>query len=145
METNYHHRSNDVNHHCCFTQYKHGCIVQSMNLAERIQTARKHAALTQGGLAEKAGISQQAISRLETGEQKTTTDIVQIAVACGVRPEWLAMESGDMVDGLYVHDEKLKQLLKIAQELPEYGKDKAIREVTEIVEFIEQAAKAAKQ
>lgn len=116
-----------------------------MTLAERIQKARNHAGLKQGQLAERAGISQQAVSRLETGEQKTTTDIVQIAVACGVRPEWLAMEEGEMVDGLYIHDERLKHALLIMQQMPEYAVDDAIKELAQMAQLIQKATAAAKQ
>lgn len=147
MQTNYHHHGLVVNNFRCFTENNPSCNLLKMNatLAERLQKARNHAKLKQGELAELAGISQQAISRLETGEQKTTTDIVQIAVACGVRPEWLAMEEGDMVDSPYVHDERLKHALKIMQQLPDYAVDDAIKELDQMAQLIKKATAAAKQ
>ena len=117
-----------------------------MTLAERIIQARKYAALNQDELATKSGVTQQMISRLETGKQKTTTEIVSIAIACRVRPEWLALEQGEMTNKVetdYFQDEKLIQLLMIARELPEYGKDKAIKEITDLAEFINTATRAA--
>lgn len=116
-----------------------------MTFGERLVAAMAYKKIDQTELAKITGISQPTISKIVLGYTESSTFTVQLAVTCGVRPEWLAMESGEMVDGLYVHDEKLKQLLMIAQDLPEYGKDKAIREVTEIAEFIEHAARAAKQ
>lgn len=125
-----------------------------MNFGERLTTARKHAGLTQAELSEKLGLddagkplmSQSNISALERDPKtKGSLHTVKLARVCGVNPDWLAYEEGEMVDGLYVRDNKLKQLLMIAQELPEYGKDKAIKEVTDIAEFIQHAARAAKQ
>lgn len=145
MDIEYAHSSNNVNAYSCFTNNNCSGINNSMNIGERLRTARKHAGLTQIELAEKSHVPQQTISKIERGDAETSGFIVQLAVACGVRPEWLAMESGEMVDGLYVHDEKLKRLLIVAQKLPDYAIDKALREVAEIAEFIEQATKAAKQ
>lgn len=61
-----------------------------MQLNERVSLARLHAQLTQDQLARAAGVSQQAIQKLESGKSKDSKKITQIAVACGVRPEWLA-------------------------------------------------------
>lgn len=111
-----------------------------MTLGDRLKAARRHAKLhTQEQLAKKSGVSQQTISKIERGMVDSSGFVVHLAKACGVRPEWLAMEDGEMVDGLYVQDEKLKRMLMIAQDLPEYGKDKAIKELVDIAEFIQQA------
>lgn len=59
------------------------------DIGKRLGEARAHAALTQKQLAEKSGVSQQMISKLEQGQSKGTTDLVPIAIACGVSPEWL--------------------------------------------------------
>ena len=69
-----------------------------MNLGERIALARKHAKLTQPGLAERLSglMTQQNISLLERGITKGTEYIVQIAMVCEVRPEWLATGQGEM-------------------------------------------------
>jgi transcriptional regulator with XRE-family HTH domain len=63
-----------------------------MNMQERLKAARKHAQLTQVQVAEKLkGImTQQSLSQLESGETKGSFYIVQIALACGVEPVWLA-------------------------------------------------------
>jgi len=61
-----------------------------MELNERVVTAREHAGLTQAKLASLAKLSQQAIQKLESGKSNSSRRLTQIALACGVRPEWLA-------------------------------------------------------
>jgi len=68
-----------------------------MELNERVSTARVHAQLTQAQLAKAAGVSQQAIQKLESGKSKDSKKIAQIAIACGVRPEWLTTGDEPMV------------------------------------------------
>lgn len=67
-----------------------------MTLADRIKVARTHATFTQAALSLASGVNQQVISKLERGTQKETADIVKIARACRVRPEWLDNEDGPM-------------------------------------------------
>lgn len=50
-----------------------------------------------------------------------------------------------MLDGLYIQDEKLKRMLMIAQELPEYAKDRAIKELADFAKYVEESAKEAKK
>lgn len=140
MHTEYYHHCLSVNYDRCLTKNNRGSKKQGMTLAERIIKARSHAELTQEELAKKSGISQQAISRLETGKQKTTTDIVSIAIACGVRPEWLALENGEMVDGLYITGDKMKHLFKVAQGLPDYAVDEAIKRIADLAQLLQKAA-----
>lgn len=145
IDIEYSQSNKHVNTESNFTFHNQSNILSTMTFGERLVAAMAYKKIDQTELAKITGISQPTISKIVLGYTESSTFTVQLAVTCGVRPEWLAMESGEMVDGLYVHDEKLKQLLMIAQDLPEYGKDKAIREVTEIAEFIEHAARAAKQ
>ncbi len=100
-----------------------------MTLGERIAIARKHAKLTQKGLADKLNglMTQQNISLLERNLINGSEFIVQIAMACNVRPEWLAVENGEMTDGLYVENEKIKKAVLIMQDLPDYALDEAIK------------------
>lgn len=65
-------------------------------LGPRLLAARKFAGLTQSQLAEKSGLSQQMISKLESGRSNETAGIVALALACGVRPEWLFNGNGSM-------------------------------------------------
>jgi len=67
------------------------------NLSDRIQLARSNAGLTQKELADKCGISQTAIHKLECGRSLTSRKTVTIALTCGVDPIWLETGRGDML------------------------------------------------
>lgn len=74
------------------------CMAESERtpFGERLFKARTHAKLSQPQLATAVGLRQSTIGELEkkgNGSQKTT----QIALACGVRPEWLASGEGPML------------------------------------------------
>jgi transcriptional regulator with XRE-family HTH domain len=99
MRTEYNLGCPDVNAFGCLTVYNSGCSFSAMTYAERLKIARAYAGLTQTELAEKSGIRQQMISKLETGLSDETTATVKLALACGVNPEWLDGEVGDMVPG----------------------------------------------
>jgi len=58
-------------------------------LAQRLKSSREDAGLTQVELAEKAGVSQQTIQYLESGRNKSSRELVNIALALGVNPVWL--------------------------------------------------------
>lgn len=61
-----------------------------MDFSARVVAAREHAKLTQEALAKAVGVSQQAIQKIESGKSQASRKSTQIAVVCGVRPEWLA-------------------------------------------------------
>lgn len=65
-------------------------------LSERIKLARKHAGITQKELAQKVGISQTAIHKLEGGGSRSSRKTIAIALTCGVDPIWLDTGRGDM-------------------------------------------------
>ncbi|MBF0369289.1 MAG: helix-turn-helix domain-containing protein [Magnetococcales bacterium] len=67
-----------------------------MNLGDRIQIARKAAGLTQKELADRVGISQTAVHKLECGRSKSSRKTVTIALTCGVDPVWLETGHGEM-------------------------------------------------
>lgn len=67
-----------------------------MTLSERLKLARKEKGLSQKALGEIVGISQAAIQKIEVGKAKETTKLTDLAVALGVRPEWLSDGSGPM-------------------------------------------------
>lgn len=69
-----------------------------MTLGARLRQARKHAKLTQESLATRSGVSQQLISSLERDKQDSTVFVVELATACGVRPQWLASGEEPMVE-----------------------------------------------
>lgn len=110
-----------------------------MTLGQRLKLARAHAGLTQKQLEDKSGVSQQTISNIENDLQDKSTDVVQLAMACGVNSEWLAVEAGVMVGGLVVHDKKLIHLLKTCQELPAYGVDQLLQDGDALKELIRKA------
>jgi SOS-response transcriptional repressor LexA len=68
-----------------------------MSLAKRLKSAREKAKLSQRALSQKTGLSQQLISKLETGAVDSTTEIFPLAEALAVDPRWLATgeESGN--------------------------------------------------
>lgn len=68
-----------------------------MHIKDRFKQARKHAKLSQEELALAVGCTQGLISKIERGDQEGTGLIVDIAKACGVRPEWLALGQGEMI------------------------------------------------
>jgi transcriptional regulator with XRE-family HTH domain len=67
-------------------------ITSVKTLPERLKDARDAKGWSQKTLAKEAGVSQGAIGNAEAGIRARLRDIVSIAAALGVRPEWL--ESG---------------------------------------------------
>lgn len=96
-----------------------------MKLGERLLTARTLARLTQPQLAEKSGVAQQTISKIERGVQRSSTEIVSLAAACGVRPEWLGKGTGPM------------EATTIAEPAPAYGSKKEDEELKMYLDVIE--------
>ncbi|MGK5024609.1 XRE family transcriptional regulator [Janthinobacterium sp. RB2R34] len=66
-----------------------------MSIGSRIREARKNAGLTQKQLCSKVGMSQGALSELETGASIGTTNIATLAHALGVSALWLETGRGD--------------------------------------------------
>lgn len=66
-----------------------------MLIGQRIKSARNDAKMTQGQLGAKVGMSQSAISELETGESASSTLIASLAAALGVNALWLETGKGD--------------------------------------------------
>jgi phage repressor protein C with HTH and peptisase S24 domain len=69
-------------------------ITDVKDLSERLKWARERANLTQLGLAEKARVSPGTIGNLETSARKSPRELLAIASALGVRPEWLKTGRG---------------------------------------------------
>jgi phage repressor protein C with HTH and peptisase S24 domain len=119
-----------------------------MKLSERLEEAMKYAGLNQPQLEAKSGVKQQIIHKILKEKQLTSAHVVKLAMACGVRSEWLSEEQGDMVDGFYVDDPRLKAALNdpkrvnallLMESLPEYAVDHVIKEIVETQELIDQA------
>jgi transcriptional regulator with XRE-family HTH domain len=114
-----------------------------MTLGERLRIAREHAGLSQEELGAKACCGQGVVSKIERGDQDSTGYVVKLATACGVRPEWLDDEQGEMIDGLYVSDPRLKHMLTVAQALPDYAIDRAVKGLDTLAEHAREAEAAA--
>lgn len=63
-------------------------------IAERLKLARKDAKLTQPALAKMAGVSPGTIGNIESGIRKDVRELLSIAKAVGVNPEWLKSGKG---------------------------------------------------
>jgi transcriptional regulator with XRE-family HTH domain len=66
------------------------------SLADRIKIARERLGLSQSQLARIAGVTPAAIGNYEQGTTKTVRNLVDVATALKVRPEWLANGTGPM-------------------------------------------------
>lgn len=97
-----------------------------MNFNDRLKKAREQTGMSQQGLAMKSGVKQATISKIERGDSKSSTHTVELALACGVRPEWLATGEGEMVLGPDSPEVKLKQAIDILQQIPDHAMDDAI-------------------
>lgn len=72
-----------------------------MEFAERLKTLRKQVKLTQGHIAEKLNISQQAYASWERGVKKPTQDnLVKIAQVLNVSVDYLVGNSEEKSDDL---------------------------------------------
>ncbi|WP_099431296.1 LexA family transcriptional regulator [Pseudomonas mosselii] len=80
-----------------------------MNYSERIKAARKHAKLTQSGLAAAVGIDQTSISNLERGKSRGSSHTASIASVCGVNPLWLETGLGEMTGEVAIIDRPVPQ------------------------------------
>lgn len=66
------------------------------DFAKRLERIRTDAGLSQTALAERIGVSQSAISQMESGDRKPSFDMVrQMAKALGVKPSYLLGEEID--------------------------------------------------
>lgn len=67
-----------------------------MNLGEKIQYCRKKARMSQDALADKIGVSRQAISKWELGEaMPEIANLATLAKEFGVSVDWLISEDGE--------------------------------------------------
>lgn len=148
MDAEYNPSSFAVKNFVCLTADNCGCRFSKMNYGERLIKAREHAKLTQAQLSERLGkdadgkdyMSQSNISALERDPKtKGSLHSVKLARACGVTPDWLAYEQGEMVDGLHVDDERIKRGVEMLEQLKaEYRLDDALN-------FLNSAVKLARK
>ena len=85
-----------------------------MALGNRVKEIREAKKLSQAELAEKVGVSQQAIGLLEQRNSKSSKFLVELANALEVSPEWLktGKNSQNIIDTNYTPAELLAQQLK---------------------------------
>ena len=74
-----------------------------MDFKDRLKEARESAGLSQGDLADKIGVTRQAITHLETGYAKAmkTDHLFECARVLQVNPEWLGRGTGSPRTGFY--------------------------------------------
>lgn len=82
-----------------------------MEMNERIKLAREQANLTQSELAEKIGIKQQSVFKIECGETKNPRNIEKIASVLGVDLNWLLTGEGLMYPNKSPQDIKIQSML----------------------------------
>lgn len=145
MHSAYNYSSTHVNNYSSLTAYKRGYRFSAMRYGERLRTARTYAKLTQQQLADriKNVCTQENISKLERSDATGSEFTAQFAEACGVRAMWLAEEQGDMVDGLYVHDERIKHLVQVCQELADYDVQRLVQAGDALKELSSKTKKSA--
>lgn len=83
-------------------RYSDGVLRENigMTIGMRIKASRERASLTQPQLAKAVGMSQSALSELESGASKTTGKLAAIAKECGVNAYWLETGKGSMIPEL---------------------------------------------
>lgn len=129
-----------VNKYGYLAGHKHACRLSGMRYGERLKAARNHAGLSQQQVADAAGCSQPNVQMLEASQTASGSEFtVQFAKACGVRPEWLAMEQGDMVDGYVVEDRRIIHLAQVCERLPDYAVDQLVLQGDAMAQLIQKA------
>ncbi|WP_227430446.1 XRE family transcriptional regulator [Psychrobacter sp. I-STPA6b] len=66
-------------------------------VGDRVKKARKYAKMTQIALAKAVNTRQGAISDLENNRNKSSTNLVKMAIVMGVNAEWLSTGKGEMI------------------------------------------------
>lgn len=69
-------------------------------LAKRVRYAREQLSISQSELARRVGIRPQAIQFIEAGRVRRPRNLVEIAAALHVNPEWLLFGKGNMTTGV---------------------------------------------
>lgn len=81
-------------------------------LAERVKYAREQKGLSQHEVADKANISQPTYFKIENGLTQKPRNILDIATALNVNPQWLATGQGEMTPRP-THDELMTKMQDI--------------------------------
>lgn len=141
MPTLYKHTYSNVNKRTALTRDKVAYIVESMRYGERLRKAREYAGCTQAQLAERVSelggdltISQSTISQLEKGDATGSEFTVQFAISCGVKPQWLAVGSGPMID-TYRTDHRIAHVVMVMENMDDVVRDEAVKEVDHLAQL----------
>lgn len=65
------------------------CMLTAMSIGERVKKRREQLGLSQSEVARRTGIKPQAIQQLEAGDTKRPRNILELAAALEVSPDWL--------------------------------------------------------
>ena len=84
-----------------------------MEMKDRIRIAREQANLTQAELAEKIGIKQQSVFKIESGDTKNPRNLEKIANVLGVDLNWLLTGDGLMYPNKSPQDIKIQSILGV--------------------------------
>ncbi|MGK5093748.1 helix-turn-helix transcriptional regulator [Deltaproteobacteria bacterium TL4] len=94
-----------------------------MQLAVKIKEIRKQKKMSQEELAEKVGINQNHLSRLETGKYKPSIDALKrLADALEVSADYLLSDTDDKPEEIRIEDQILAERIRMLNTLD--GKDK---------------------
>lgn len=129
----------NVKQFAVLTSIQSGNKFAHMRYGLRLKAARGD--MTQARLSELSGVSQSLISQLENSETATGSEYtVRLARALNISADWLADEIGDMLPNEYtITDPKIIAVARVMQELPEYGKDAAAKDIAKVAELIQKA------
>lgn len=111
-----------------------------MRYGQRLKFARNTRELTQTQLSEQSGVSQSLISQLENSETATGSEYTnRLASALNISATWLADEKGSMELLVYqTADAKIIAAAKVMEKLPEFARDAALKNISEIAALINQ-------
>lgn len=121
-----------------------------MNYGERLHKARLHAHLSQAQLAERSGVTQSTVSQLENSSTDNgSAHTVRFARACGISPDWLDDEVGDMLpSGLTISEPRVAAiaatLLRAMEDGQDYLVERTQKDLAADIELIAQATAHAK-
>ena len=109
-------------------------------LGKRLKTARESAGMTQPELADKAGMSQQMISKIERDESTSSPHVVKLARILGVRAEWLGEGVGPMTSEGHINRKMFREIFDLVEKVAEekgkvLSKDAKIDLISDLVEY----------
>jgi transcriptional regulator with XRE-family HTH domain len=119
-----------------------------MSIGARFRQLRQANSLTQEQIGEHCGVSKGMVSQWESDAGIPAAErLLALRQHVKFSIDWLLTGEGDMKPGgagIFITDRKLVTALQLMEPLPEYGKDAAIKNLTEISELIDQATHPGK-